>query len=99
MLHFRDISLTKRILTTNFLMVFIPALLLFLAGAVLLGTLRLAGTARQNDLAALFPTQGPALSLQYALNELRYTADQKGVHRQDFCSGANPAEPDFFIIL
>ena len=86
MLHFRDISLTKRILTTNFLMVFIPALLLFLAGAVLLGTLRLAGTARQNDLAALFPTQGPALSLQYALNELRYTADQKGVHRQDFAA-------------
>ena len=86
MLHFRDISLTKRILTTNFLMVFIPALLLFLAGAVLLGTLRLAGTARQNDLAALFPTQGPALSRQYALNELRYTADQKGVHRQDFAA-------------
>lgn len=84
MLHFRDISLTKRILTTNFLMVFIPALLLFLAGLLLLGTLRLAGTARQNDLAALFPVQGPALSIQYALNELRYKADQHEAHVQAF---------------
>ena len=37
MLRFRDLSLAKRIFTTNFLMVFIPALLLFVAGAALLG--------------------------------------------------------------
>ena len=76
MLHIRDISLRKRILTTNFLMVFIPALLLFVAGAALLGVLRFAGTARQNDLAALFPMQGPALSIQYAIDELRIEADK-----------------------
>ncbi|WP_294157893.1 cell wall metabolism sensor histidine kinase WalK [uncultured Selenomonas sp.] len=75
MFHVRDISLERRILTTNFLMVFIPALLLFVAGFALLGALRLAGTARQNDFAALFPTQGPALSIQYAIDELRYEAD------------------------
>ena len=75
MLRFRDLSLAKRIFTTNFLMVFIPALLLFVAGAALLGALRLAGTAQQNEFAAFFPTQGPALSIQYAIDELRYEAD------------------------
>ena len=34
MLRIRDLSLEKRILTTNFLMVFIPALLLFRDGKV-----------------------------------------------------------------
>ena len=76
MLHIRDISLKKRILTAQFLMVFIPVLLLFVAGAAMLGALRLAGTARQNDFAALWPMHGPALSIQYAIDELRIEADK-----------------------
>ena len=36
----------------------------------------LAGTARQNDFAALWPMQGPALSIQYAIDELRIEADK-----------------------
>ena len=75
-LHIRDISLKKRILTAQFLMVFIPVLLLFVAGAAMLGALRLAGTARQNDFAALWPMHGPALSIQYAIDELRIEADK-----------------------
>ena len=85
MLRIRDLSLEKRILTTNFLMVFIPALLLFVAGAALFFVLRFAGTTRQNDLAALWPMQGPALSIQYALNELRHEADShKTPHLKSF---------------
>lgn len=75
MLHIRDISLKKRILTAQFLMVFIPVLLLFVAGTAMVGALRLAGTARQNDFAALWPMHGPSLSIQYALDELRVEAD------------------------
>ena len=85
MLHIRDISLKKRILTAQFLMVFIPVLLLFVAGAAMLGALRLAGTARQDDFAALWPMQGPALSIQYAIDDLRIEADKhKTPHLKSF---------------
>lgn len=38
---------------------------------------RYAGTARQNELAALWPQQGPSLSIQYAINDLRAETDHK----------------------
>lgn len=76
----RDISLQKRILFANFMMVFVPVVVLICIGAILIGGLRLAGTARQNDLAALWPEKGPSLSIQYAITSLRNKADKKSSH-------------------
>ena len=77
-MNIRDISLYKRLLITNMLMVLIPVLILAVIGIVLMTGLRSAGTARQNDLAAIWPQRGPALSIQYALNGLR--AESIGRH-------------------
>ena len=79
-MNIRDISLYKRLLITNMLMVLIPVLILAVIGIVLMTGLRSAGTARQNDLAAIWPQRGPALSIQYALNGLR--AESIGRHGQ-----------------
>ena len=73
----RDISVRKRVLFTNFMMVFIPVCLLALIGAAAFAGLRFSGAAQQRELAMLWPEKGPALSVQFAVSSLRVKAEKK----------------------
>ena len=53
MLRFRDLSLRKRLLLANFMMVAVPVLLLSLAGGLLLSAFRYSGTTQKDILTAL----------------------------------------------
>ena len=74
----RDISVKKRLLFANFMMVCVPVCLLVLLGAVVLMGLRFTGPAQQAELAMLWPEKGPALSVQFAVSSLRVKAEKKG---------------------
>ncbi len=76
-MQLRDISLKKRLLITNALMVIIPITLLFIVGAMLLGGLRHAGSLQQEALTLLWPEKGTSLSVQFALSSLRAEAEKK----------------------
>ena len=76
-MRLRDISLRKRILFANFLMVFIPVVLLSLLGLLLFAGLHVTGTAREGELALLWAKKGPAIPVTYAVNALRKTVDTK----------------------
>lgn len=53
MLRFRDLSLRKRLLLANFMMVAVPVLLLSLVGGILLSAFRYSGTTQKDILTAL----------------------------------------------
>ena len=74
----RDISVKKRLLFANFMMVFIPVCLLALIGAAAFAGLRFTGAAQQRELSMLWPEKGPALSVQFAVSSLRVKAEKKG---------------------
>ena len=78
-MHLRDISLKKRLLITNALMVIIPIVLMLTAGTVLLGGLRYVGTLQQQALALLWPEKGTSLSVQFALSSLHAEAEKKKI--------------------
>ena len=69
--HLRDMSLRHKIMTANFLMVFVPVLLIVILGTVIFAGLRFTGTLRQMELALLWPEQGAAMSVSYAVSDLR----------------------------
>lgn len=77
-MQIRDISVRKRLLFANFMMVFVPVCLLMLVGSLLFAGLRFTGTARQSALAMLWPEKGPAQSIQFAVSSLRVRAEKKG---------------------
>ena len=78
-MQIRDISVKKRLLFANFMMVFIPVCLLLLIGTAAYTGLRFTGAAQQRELVMLWPDKGPALSVQFAVSSLRARADKKGV--------------------
>ena len=55
--HLRDMSLRHKIMTANFLMVFVPVLLIVILGTIIFAGLRFTGTLRQMELALLFITK------------------------------------------
>ena len=76
-MHLRDLSLKKKLLVTNALMIVIPIVVLIAIGAVLLGGLRHAGTLQQQALALLWPEEGRTLSVQVALSSLRAESEKR----------------------
>lgn len=71
MLKVRDISLRKRMMLTNFLMVCIPVVWLTVLGGVIFAGLQFTGTVRQSELALLWPEKGSSMSISYAVSSLR----------------------------
>lgn len=71
----QDISVRKRLVFMNFLMVCIPVVLLTVLGVLLFAGLRVTGTTRQSELALLWPEKGAAMSIPYALTSLRAKLD------------------------
>ena len=76
-MRLRDLSLKKKLLMTNALMIVIPITVLIAVGTVLLGGLRHAGTLQQEVLALLWPEQGSTLSVQFALSSLRAETEKR----------------------
>ncbi len=75
MIRLRDISLRKRIMFTNFLMVCIPVVWLTIIGMVIFAGLQFTGTVRQSELALLWPEKGASMSISYAVSSLRAKAE------------------------
>ena len=76
MLKLRDISLKKRILLTNFLMIALPVGFLFVLGGLLFAGLKTTGTIRDAELALLWQDKREALSIQLAVSSLKAKADR-----------------------
>lgn len=72
----RDISVRKKLMFSNFMMIFIPVVLILLIGIGVIWGVRLIGSARQSGISLLWPERGPALSLQLAVSSLRAQADR-----------------------
>ncbi|WP_196605263.1 ATP-binding protein [Pectinatus haikarae] len=77
----RDISIKKRLLIVNFMMVFVPVCLLGIIGAVIFVGLRFTGTEQKSELAMLWPEKGPALSIQFAVSSLRVKAEKRNAQK------------------
>ena len=73
----QDISVRKRLLVSNFIMVCVPVFLFLLLGGLILVGLRLTGNARQREMEVLWPEGGTALSMQIALTSLREQVDRR----------------------
>ena len=76
-MRLRDLSLKKKLLMTNALMIVIPITVLIAIGAALLGGLRHAGSLQQQALALLWPEEGQTLSVQVALSSLRAASEKR----------------------
>lgn len=76
-MRIRDISVRKRLLFANFLMVFIPICLLTVISILLLLGLRYSAATQERELSFLWPEKGTALSVQYAVSSLRVKAEKK----------------------
>lgn len=76
MMRIRDISLGKRLLGANFLMVCVPVFVILLLGAVLLAALRFTGADRPASLALLWPERGPSFLVQYLTSDIRVRAQK-----------------------
>ncbi|WP_196593360.1 sensor histidine kinase [Pectinatus sottacetonis] len=77
-MQIRDISVKKRLLFVNFIMVFIPICLLIVIVMLVLAGFHFSGIAQQRELTLLWPEKGPALSIQYAVNSLQVKSEKKG---------------------
>ena len=74
----RDLSLRHKILLANFLMVAVPVLLIAVLGTLVFAGLRFTGTLRQTELALLWPERGAAMSVSYAVSDLRWQSEHHG---------------------
>ena len=100
MLRFRDLSLRKRLLLANFMMVAVPVLLLSLVGGILLSAFRYSGTTQKDILTALWPEKGSALTVQYAVSSLRVRAERKGKPRvKDYLEPAHLLEAQGIAVI
>ncbi len=73
----QDISVRKRLLISNFVMVCVPVLLFLLLGGIVLGGLRLTGNVKQKEMEMLWPEGGAAISVHMAFTTLRDQADRR----------------------
>ena len=100
MLRFRDLSLRKRLLLANFMMVAVPVLLLSLVGGILLSAFRYSGTTQKDILTALWPEKGSALTVQYAVSSLRVRAERKDKPRvKDYLEPAHLLEAQGIAVI
>ena len=74
-MRIRDISLRKRLLFANVMMVVIPVCILMgIAGLILQGLRFSAGP--DGNLVTLWPEKGPAMSIQYTVSSLKVNIDK-----------------------
>lgn len=88
----RDLSLRHKILLANFLMVLVPVLLIAVLGTLILAGLRFTGTLRQAELALLWPERGAAMSVSYAVSDLRWQSERGGKKAEKFAEACRLLE-------
>jgi len=89
----RDVSVRKKLMFSNFMMIFIPVLLILLIGMSVIVGLRLTGNARQSEISLLWPERGPALSVQLAVSSLRVQVDRaKGLDMHEVLEACQALE-------
>ena len=76
MMRIQDISLHKRLLGANFLMVAVPVCAILLLGTVLLTALHFTGADQPASLALLWPERGPSFFVQYLTSDIRMRAQR-----------------------
>ena len=79
-MRIQDISLGKRLLGANFLMVCVPICAILLLGTILLAALHFTGADQPASLALLWPERGPSFFVQYITSDIRVQA-QKAVRK------------------
>lgn len=89
----RDVTVRKKLMFSNFMMIFIPVLLILLIGMSVILGLRLTGNARQSEISLLWPERGPALSIQLAVSSLRVQVDRtKGLDMHEVLEACRALE-------
>ncbi|WP_288313178.1 histidine kinase dimerization/phospho-acceptor domain-containing protein [uncultured Selenomonas sp.] len=88
----RDLSLRHKILLANFLMVLVPVLLIAVLGTLIFAGLRFTGTLRQAELALLWPERGAAMSVSYAVSDLRWQSERGGKKAEKFAEACRLLE-------
>ena len=79
-MRIQDISLGKRLLGANFLMVCVPICAILLLGTILLAAFHFTGADQPASLALLWPERGPSFFVQYITSDIRVQA-QKAVRK------------------
>jgi signal transduction histidine kinase len=75
-MRIKDLSVRKRLMFSNFMMILIPVVLLLLITTIgFLGLRRTSDSWRINKVAMLWPTSGPTISTQLAISSLRVEVD------------------------
>ena len=88
----RNLSLRHKILLANFLMVLVPVLLIAVLGTLIFAGLRFTGTLRQAELALLWPERGAAMSVSYAVSDLRWQSERGGKKAEKFAEACRLLE-------
>ena len=70
-MRLRDISVRKRLLITNFMMVFIPFCVLVIISSSLMLGMKLINGSNQDKINSMWPEKGPAPSIQFAISSIK----------------------------
>ena len=73
-------------------MVLVPVLLIAVLGTLILAGLRFTGTLRQAELALLWPERGAAMSVSYAVSDLRWQSERGGKKAEKFAEACRLLE-------
>lgn len=79
-MRLRDISLRKRLLIANFMMVFLPFCLLVIIGGSLFLGMQLMGGSDQEKVSSVWPEKGPAPSIQFAISGLKVKMEKSSAN-------------------
>ncbi|MCH3949851.1 MAG: HAMP domain-containing histidine kinase [Acidaminococcus sp.] len=74
-MHFRDLSIRKRLLLSNYIMIFIPVAFMFVLSVALFLSLRFGNVNRASMVSFVWPESGPTLATQFELTRLRVRSD------------------------
>lgn len=74
-MNLRDMSIRKRLLLSNFIMIFIPVFFMVTVSAGIFLFLQFGNINRTSIISFLWPESGPTLSVQFELSRLRVRAD------------------------
>lgn len=74
-MNLRDMSIRKRLLLSNFIMIFIPVVFMVTVSAGIFLFLQFGNINRTSIISFLWPESGPTLSVQFELSRLRVRAD------------------------
>lgn len=91
-MRLRDWPLRKRLLFSNFIMIFIPVLFTVLVSVVIFFALQFGNINRANVISFIWPESGQNMSIQFELSRLRVRADRYQGDMYDLSEAADHLE-------